>query len=78
MDKILTLPQEIMEVQQSISQVLIEYLEAEKQLYKTIEQDCKQFDNKVDMLNYAFLHTDTLKQYKTAALIIEKITQNNN
>ncbi len=41
MEKILTLPKEIMEVQQSVCQVLIQYLENEMEMYETIAEDLK-------------------------------------
>jgi len=41
MNKILTLPQEIMEVQQGVCQALIEYFENEKAMYETIAEDLK-------------------------------------
>lgn len=49
-----------------------------KNLCPLKEEDYKQFDNKIDMLNHAFLCADTVEQYKAEVLTIEKLTKENN
>ena len=44
MEKLLTLPQEIMEVQQGVCQALIEYFENEMEMYKQIAEDLKKIN----------------------------------